>query len=242
MVSASKPAAEAKVAQATEKATVPSRKSKVAKLLAPLKKRRAEANEKSIVLQVDGPKKKTLARVSTGEFEKTQDALLKALKVAKKVAPIVVETAKENIKERQKAQSLKLAKAMIDESEKTHHRVGPAALYGATKKSNIVTPKVTPKKTLKKSIPVVVVKKEDPKKDTKSIANAMAEAFPEAPTQKHVVAKGDTMWAIARRYGVKVKDIKELNPQLNNVDSLKIGHELTIPYDTLAAATMTPSE
>ena len=53
---------------------------------------------------------------------------------------------------------------------------------------------------------------------------------PPAPTpQVYVVAKGDTMSKIAKRFGVTVEQIMAANPQVKNPDKIKIGDELTIP-------------
>ncbi|GAB6172460.1 glycoside hydrolase family 18 protein [Paradesulfitobacterium aromaticivorans] len=46
--------------------------------------------------------------------------------------------------------------------------------------------------------------------------------------QIHVVQKGDTLWAVAERYGISVSQITEVN-QLPNPDVLVIGQALVIP-------------
>ena len=53
---------------------------------------------------------------------------------------------------------------------------------------------------------------------------------PPAPTpQVHVVARGDTMSKIARKYGVTVEEIMAANPKIKNPDRIDIGDEITIP-------------
>ncbi|MBO6034347.1 MAG: LysM peptidoglycan-binding domain-containing protein [Paludibacteraceae bacterium] len=44
----------------------------------------------------------------------------------------------------------------------------------------------------------------------------------------HVVEKGETLYSLAKKYGVKVNDLKKLNP---DCDPLSIGFELKIPSD-----------
>lgn len=44
----------------------------------------------------------------------------------------------------------------------------------------------------------------------------------------HVVEKGETLYSLAKKYGVKVDDLKKLNP---GCDPLSIGFELKIPSD-----------
>jgi len=45
----------------------------------------------------------------------------------------------------------------------------------------------------------------------------------------YVVAKGDTMSKIAKRFGVTIEQIMAANPQIKNPDKITIGDELTIP-------------
>ncbi len=54
-----------------------------------------------------------------------------------------------------------------------------------------------------------------------------------APTpQVYVVAKGDTMSRIAKKFGVTVEELTAANPQVKNPNKIKIGDELTIPVPT----------
>ncbi|HYO43144.1 MAG TPA: LysM domain-containing protein, partial [Candidatus Limnocylindrales bacterium] len=53
---------------------------------------------------------------------------------------------------------------------------------------------------------------------------------PPAPTvQVYVVAKGDTMSRIAKKFGVTVEELLAANPQIKNPDKIKIGDPITIP-------------
>jgi len=52
--------------------------------------------------------------------------------------------------------------------------------------------------------------------------------LPSAGQQVHVVVSGETLGAIARRYGTSINAIVELN-ELANPDSLSVGQELLIP-------------
>ena len=53
---------------------------------------------------------------------------------------------------------------------------------------------------------------------------------PPAPTpQVYVVAKGDTMSKIAKKFGVTIEEILAANPQIKNPDKIGIGDEITIP-------------
>ena len=53
---------------------------------------------------------------------------------------------------------------------------------------------------------------------------------PPAPTpQVYVVAKGDTMSKIAKKFGVTVQQIMAANPKIKNPDRIKVGDQITIP-------------
>ena len=58
-----------------------------------------------------------------------------------------------------------------------------------------------------------------------------------AAAQTHVVHPGDTLWSIARRYGVSVEVLTSTN-RLANPDALQLGQRLTIPS---GASRVTPS-
>jgi LysM repeat protein len=55
------------------------------------------------------------------------------------------------------------------------------------------------------------------------------EAKPATPTASYVVKKGDTLNAIASKFGVTADEIKTLNPIIVNKNILGIGWKLTIP-------------
>ncbi|MCD7099406.1 LysM peptidoglycan-binding domain-containing protein [Stenotrophomonas sp. MMGLT7] len=44
----------------------------------------------------------------------------------------------------------------------------------------------------------------------------------------HVVRRGDSLWAIAKRHGTTVKDLRELNPSLAHTDLIKPGQTLVV--------------
>ena len=44
----------------------------------------------------------------------------------------------------------------------------------------------------------------------------------------HTVAKGDTLWEIARRYGVELGRIVELNPDIRNPSLIYVGQRVRI--------------
>ncbi len=52
---------------------------------------------------------------------------------------------------------------------------------------------------------------------------------PEPTPQVYVVAKGDTMSRIAKRFGVTVEQLLAANPQVKIADRFKVGDQLTIP-------------
>lgn len=45
----------------------------------------------------------------------------------------------------------------------------------------------------------------------------------------HTVVKGDTLWAIARCYGVELSDVIAANPQIRNPNLIYAGERVTIP-------------
>lgn len=47
--------------------------------------------------------------------------------------------------------------------------------------------------------------------------------------QIHTVQKGDTLWKIAKMYGVDFEELKAANPQLSNPDLIMPGMKITIP-------------
>ncbi|MBQ6687269.1 MAG: LysM peptidoglycan-binding domain-containing protein [Bacilli bacterium] len=66
----------------------------------------------------------------------------------------------------------------------------------------------------------------------KALADYIGVAYiPEANTDYYVVAKGDTLWNIARKFGITVNEIKSAN-NLNS-NALAIGQTLFIPGQTI---------
>lgn len=44
----------------------------------------------------------------------------------------------------------------------------------------------------------------------------------------HTVVKGDTLWAIARRYGVTVEQLLQRNPDIKNPNLIRVGQKVVI--------------
>jgi len=60
------------------------------------------------------------------------------------------------------------------------------------------------------------------------VAPAPAPAAPAVGAQTYTVQKGDTLFSIAKRFGVKMKDLQDANG-IQNPNLIKIGQKLTIP-------------
>ena len=45
----------------------------------------------------------------------------------------------------------------------------------------------------------------------------------------HIVQKGDTLWKIAKKYGVNFEELKKLNSQLSNPDMIMPGMKIKVP-------------
>ncbi len=61
------------------------------------------------------------------------------------------------------------------------------------------------------------------------LSRAADGTVPSEGSTRHVVQKGETVWQISRKYGVKPEEIIELN-KLQNPDSISPGQVLTIPH------------
>ena len=57
----------------------------------------------------------------------------------------------------------------------------------------------------------------------------------------HIVQKGDTLWKLAKKYGVSFDELKKLNSQLSNPDLLMPGMKLKIPDASAKKETVHPS-
>ena len=49
-----------------------------------------------------------------------------------------------------------------------------------------------------------------------------------AQARWHTVAKGDTLWALAQRYGLSLPQLVALNPQLKNPNLIRVGEEVRV--------------
>ncbi|MFP3724870.1 SafA/ExsA family spore coat assembly protein [Priestia filamentosa] len=49
----------------------------------------------------------------------------------------------------------------------------------------------------------------------------------------HIVQKGDTLWKIAKKYGVDFEEIKEVNSQLSNPDMIMPGMKIKVPTNSV---------
>ena len=45
----------------------------------------------------------------------------------------------------------------------------------------------------------------------------------------HTVVKGDTLWAIAKRYGLTLEDLLMANPNIKNPNLITVGQKVVIP-------------
>src|SRR3982751_4749652 len=45
----------------------------------------------------------------------------------------------------------------------------------------------------------------------------------------HIVQKGDTLWKIAKKYGVNFEELKKMNSQLSNPDMIMPGMKIKVP-------------
>ena len=63
-------------------------------------------------------------------------------------------------------------------------------------------------------------------------APAQSETFSAAAatqTRTYIVKKGDTLWGIAKRYGVTLSALIAANPQIKNPNLIYPGNEVRIP-------------
>jgi len=76
------------------------------------------------------------------------------------------------------------------------------------------------------------------KKTTSRRSSASTARRPLPPDGKYVVKSGDSLWTIAHRYGLRVKDIKEANNLTS--DTLQINQVLILPRPSAAGAAPAP--
>ncbi len=51
----------------------------------------------------------------------------------------------------------------------------------------------------------------------------------ETETRTHTVARGDTMWGIAKQYGVTLGELLRANPQIKNPNFISVGERVRLP-------------
>lgn len=65
-------------------------------------------------------------------------------------------------------------------------------------------------------------------KNQKKSANAVASSIVDAKQEQHVILAKETLYGIAKQYGVKVTDLYAINPSLEN-KALKVGDVINVP-------------
>ena len=67
---------------------------------------------------------------------------------------------------------------------------------------------------------------------TRATGRESQSASPTSPAQGgagyHRVVKGDTLWAIARAYGLSLQELIALNPQIKNPNLIRVGEEVRV--------------
>ena len=53
-------------------------------------------------------------------------------------------------------------------------------------------------------------------------------AQPNSQAAYHQVVRGDTLWALAKRYGVTLTELLALNPQIKNPNLIRVGEEVRV--------------
>ncbi|MFZ5824984.1 MAG: M14 family zinc carboxypeptidase [Bacillota bacterium] len=77
-------------------------------------------------------------------------------------------------------------------------------------------------------------------RDPASIQPGLRLRIPVQPGQQYVVQPGDTLWAIARRFGLSVAALQRANPGVDPL-RLRVGQRLVIPSAAPPAPTPTPA-
>ena len=67
-----------------------------------------------------------------------------------------------------------------------------------------------------------------PKRVTSQVGQSSGPAAAAASVRYHRVVKGDTLWAIAKRYDVKLAELIALNPQIKNPNLIRVGDEVRV--------------
>jgi LysM repeat protein len=106
---------------------------------------------------------------------------------------------------------------------------------------NVIIEKISPKadKSAKNGVPVTITLKQirvattpyvKPNPQTKKTTNSgKKQPTPKKPSTAvyHVIKKGDTYWALAKKYGTTVLNLRKLNPGINE-RKLQIGSKIRV--------------
>ena len=65
-------------------------------------------------------------------------------------------------------------------------------------------------------------------KKEESAGTASGKADESGATHVHKVVQGDTLWAIAKRYGITLDELLKKNPQIRNPNLIRVGQEVRI--------------
>lgn len=65
-------------------------------------------------------------------------------------------------------------------------------------------------------------------KKEESAGTASGKADESGATLVHKVVQGDTLWAIAKRYGITLDELLKKNPQIGNPNLIRVGQEVRI--------------
>src|SRR3954451_9661913 len=57
----------------------------------------------------------------------------------------------------------------------------------------------------------------------------------------HIVQKGDTLWKIAKKYGVNFEELKKMNSQLSNPDMIMPGMKIKVPTESGSVKKQAPT-
>jgi len=66
------------------------------------------------------------------------------------------------------------------------------------------------------------------KTETAATDSGTATAQPAGQAAYHRVVKGDTLWALAARYGLSLAELTALNPQIKNPNLIRVGEEVRV--------------